>query len=98
MAQIPYAEMTRGNCPCPCVFLSVDTDAVAAVPLEKQVAAVAGASLFTAEGDYAGEATLLAAGGALADLQFCDWEDRGPGSLRLWEWLGPRHPMDPAVG
>lgn len=90
-AQIPYTEMADSGCACPCVFLRVDTGAVAAVPMEKSVAVVAGASLHAADGGYDGEATLFAASGALMDLQFCDWEDHGPGGRRLWEWLGPRH-------
>ncbi|MCC0096834.1 hypothetical protein K7B10_18970 [Streptomyces flavotricini] len=90
-AQIPHAEMRRDCCSCPCVLLSVDADRVAAVPMEKGTDSVAGASLFNAQGGYDGEATVLASGGFLVDLQFCDWEDRGPDPLRLWEWLGPRH-------
>ncbi|MFK0257603.1 hypothetical protein [Streptomyces sp. NPDC090445] len=91
-AQIPHAEMRGSGCACPCVYLRVDTGAVAAVPLEETMDAVAGAPLFDAGGGYDGEAMLLASGGLLADLQFCDWEGRGPGDRGLWEWLGPRHP------
>lgn len=101
-AQIPYTSMTDSGCSCPCVFLSVDTEAVARVPMEQNVESVAGASLFGAEGGYDGEVTVLAGAGVMFDLQFCDWEDRGPGPLRLWEWLGPRHSMaraaDPSAG
>ncbi|MFB7057360.1 hypothetical protein ACFCXT_30120 [Streptomyces vinaceus] len=92
-AQIPHAEMMTDCCSCPCVLLSVDADAVSAVPMEKGTDAVAGAPLVNAQGGYDGEATVLASGGFLVDLQFCDWEDRGPEPLRLWEWLGPRHAM-----
>ncbi|MFD0270722.1 hypothetical protein ACFVGY_29775 [Streptomyces sp. NPDC127106] len=90
-AQVPHAQMHTGGCPCPCVYLRVDPDAVAAVPMDKRMAAVSGASLFDAGGGYDGEATLFALDGFLVDLQFCDWEDQGPGPRRLWEWLGPRH-------
>ncbi|MBT2446673.1 hypothetical protein J7F03_06185 [Streptomyces sp. ISL-43] len=96
-AQIPHTRMNKSDCPCPCVYLSVDGDAVAAVPMEQSVDSVAGASLFNAEGGYDGEVTVLAGRGVMFDLQFCDWEDRGPAPLRLWEWLGPRHSMDPAL-
>ncbi|MGW6687509.1 hypothetical protein [Streptomyces sp. NPDC054961] len=92
-AQIPHTTMLKSDCSCPCVFLSVDTDAVARVPMEQNVDSVAGASLVNAQGGYDGEVTVLAGRGAMFDLQFCDWEDRGPAPLRLWEWLGPRHPM-----
>ncbi|MFD7625457.1 hypothetical protein ACFV7Q_05325 [Streptomyces sp. NPDC059851] len=90
-AQIPHAEMRGSGCACPCVYLRVDTTAVAAVSTEKAYAVVAGAALLDAEGGHQGEATLFAFHGLLADLQFCDWEDRGPGPLRLWEWLGFRY-------
>lgn len=101
-AQIPHTVMQKSDCKCPCVFLSVNTDAVARVPMEKNVSGVAGASLINAEGGYDGEATVLAGAGVMfVDLQFCDWEDRGPEPLRLWEWLGPRHsmadPVDPSA-
>ncbi|MFB6614171.1 hypothetical protein ACIGFK_10790 [Streptomyces sp. NPDC085524] len=96
-AQIPHAVMHPGECSCPCVFLSVDVDAVSAAPMEQPVDSVAGAALINAEGGYDGEATLLANSGFLVDLQFCDWEERGPGPLRLWEWLGPRHVMGPPI-
>ncbi|CAM5531117.1 hypothetical protein SAVIM338S_04117 [Streptomyces avidinii] len=92
-AQIPHALMAKSDCRCPCVYLRVDTDAVARVPMERKVDGVAGASLINAEGGYDGEATVLAGSGVMFDLQFCDWEDRGPEPLRLWEWLGPRHSM-----
>ncbi|MFE5534138.1 hypothetical protein [Streptomyces sp. NPDC056492] len=92
-AQIPHTEMRTDCCSCPCVLLSVDADGAAAVPMETAVDSVAGASLINARGGYDGEATVLASGGFLIDLQFCDWEDRGPEPLRLWEWLGPRHDM-----
>ncbi|MCX5146298.1 hypothetical protein OHB36_05760 [Streptomyces sp. NBC_00320] len=97
-AQIPQAVMKTDCCSCPCVLLSVDTDAVAAVPMEKGRDSVAGASLFNAQGGYDGEATVLAGGGFLDDLQFCDWEGQGPEPLRLWEWLGPRHAMGSGAG
>ncbi|MFE2548464.1 hypothetical protein ACFXGI_07935 [Streptomyces sp. NPDC059355] len=90
-AQIPYTVMRTDCCSCPCVLLSVDAEGVAAVPMEKATGSVAGAPLVNARGGYDGEATVLASGGFLVDLQFCDWEDRGPEPLRLWEWLGPRH-------
>ncbi|MEU2393343.1 hypothetical protein [Streptomyces sp. NPDC007369] len=90
-AQIPYAQMRDGGCACPCVYLRVDPGAVAAVPVEKALSVVAGASLLDAEGGHQGEAMLFAFRGLLADLQFCDWEDRGPGPRRLWEWLGHRY-------
>ncbi|AWZ05761.1 MULTISPECIES: hypothetical protein [unclassified Streptomyces] len=95
-AQIPHTSMVKSDCSCPCVFLRVDTDAVARVPMELTVDGVAGASLFNAEGGYDGEVTVLAGRGVMFDLQFCDWEDQGPGPLRLWEWLGPRHPTTSA--
>ncbi|WP_405701523.1 hypothetical protein [Streptomyces sp. NBC_00069] len=97
-AQIPQAVMKTDCCSCPCVLLSVDTDAVAAVPMEKGRDSVAGASLFNAQGGYDGEATVLAGGGFLDDLQFCAWEGQGPEPLRLWEWLGPRHAMGSGAG
>nr|WSX50562.1 hypothetical protein OG409_17360 [Streptomyces sp. NBC_00974] len=96
-AQIPHTTMVKSDCPCPCVFLSVDTDAVARVPMAETVDGAAGASLFDAEGGYDGEVTVLAGNGVMVDLQFCDWEDLGPAPLRLWEWLGPRHVMGPPV-
>ncbi|QES55915.1 hypothetical protein DEJ51_18515 [Streptomyces venezuelae] len=91
-AQIPYTVMRASDCACPCVYLDVDTDAVAAVPTEKRTAVVAGASLCDADGGYDGSVSLFAVDGALADLQFCDWEDEGPGGRRLWEWLGYVYP------
>ncbi|MEU7724101.1 hypothetical protein AB0B78_02425 [Streptomyces sp. NPDC040724] len=90
-AQIPHTVMHASDCACPCVYLRVDTDAVPAVPTEKRTAVVAGASLCDADGGYDGTVTLFASDGALADLQFCDWEDKGPGGRRLWEWLGHVH-------
>ncbi|MEU8460564.1 hypothetical protein [Streptomyces sp. NPDC029003] len=91
-AQIPHTEMTDSGCACPCVYLRVNTEAVAPVPMERSLFPVAGASLIADDGGYDGEATLFAASGVLVDLQFCDWEDNGPGGRRLWEWLGPSHP------
>ncbi|MGW3322410.1 hypothetical protein [Streptomyces virginiae] len=91
--QIPHSRMHASDCACPCVYLCVDTEAVAAVPMDKRMAVVAGASLRDADGGYDGEVSLFAIDGALADLQFCDWEDKGPGGRRLWEWLGHVHPM-----
>ncbi|MCX5177838.1 hypothetical protein [Streptomyces virginiae] len=91
--QIPHTRMHASDCACPCVYLRVDTDAVPAVPMEKRMAVVAGASLCDADGGYDGEVSLFAIDGALADLQFCDWEDNGPGGRGLWEWLGHVHPM-----
>ncbi|MEU3722968.1 hypothetical protein [Streptomyces sp. NPDC031705] len=91
-AQIPYARMRDSGCACPCVYLNVDTDAVAAAPTGRRFGPVAGASLIAPDGGYDGEVTLFASEGVLADLQFCDWEDRGPGpGRRLWEWLGHRY-------
>ncbi|MFJ3882896.1 hypothetical protein ACIPW5_36270 [Streptomyces sp. NPDC090077] len=87
-AQIPYAEMRDSGCSCPCVYLRVDMDAVAAAPTGRRLGPVAGASLIGPDGGYDGEATLFAYDGVLEDLQFCDWEDRGPGRRPLWEWLG----------
>ncbi|WP_405980076.1 hypothetical protein [Streptomyces sp. NBC_00158] len=89
-AQIPHAEMSDSGCSCPCVYLRVDADAdaVPAAPTGRSFGPVAGASLLGPDGGYDGEATLFAFEGALADLQFCDWEDRGPGPRPLWEWLG----------
>ncbi|MFB6820379.1 hypothetical protein ACFCXA_02155 [Streptomyces virginiae] len=91
--QIPHTRMRASDCACPCVYLHVDTEAVAAVPMDKRMAVVAGASLCDADGGYDGEVSLFAIDGALADLQFCDWEDKGPGGRRLWEWLGHVHPL-----
>ncbi len=90
--QIPYTAMRASDCACPCVYLRVDTQAVAAVPTEKRTAVVAGASLCGADGGHDGEVSLFAVDGALADLQFCDWEDKGPGGRRLWEWIEYVHP------
>ncbi|GAA3379958.1 hypothetical protein [Streptomyces racemochromogenes] len=90
-AQIPYAEMSDSGCSCPCVYLRVDTDAVPAAPTGRSFGPVAGASLLGPDGGYDGEATLFAREGVLEDLQFCDWEDRGPGPRPLWEWLGNPH-------
>ncbi|MFF1779727.1 hypothetical protein [Streptomyces virginiae] len=91
--QIPHTRMRASDCACPCVYLRVDTGAVAAVPMDKRMAVVAGASLCDADGGYDGEVSLFAIDGALADLQFCDWEDKGPGGRRLWGWLGHVHPL-----
>ncbi|GAA2634661.1 MULTISPECIES: hypothetical protein [Streptomyces] len=91
-AQIPHTVMRASDCACPCVYLSVDTDAVPAVATERRTAVVAGAALCDADGGYDGEVSLFAVDGALADLQFCDWEDKGPGGRRLWEWLGYVYP------
>ncbi|WP_053701078.1 hypothetical protein [Streptomyces sp. WM6368] len=90
--QIPHTVMHACDCACPCVYLRVDTKAVAAVPTDTRTAVVAGGSLCDAGGGYDGEVSLFAVDGALADLQFCDWEDKGPGGRRLWEWIGHVHP------
>ncbi|MFI8343024.1 hypothetical protein ACIF8W_23600 [Streptomyces sp. NPDC085639] len=90
--QIPHTAMRASGCACPCVYLRVDTEAVAAVPTDTRTAVVAGGSLCDADGGYDGEVSLFAVDGALADLQFCDWEDKGPGGRRLWEWIGHVHP------
>ncbi|MEV7559503.1 hypothetical protein [Streptomyces sp. NPDC089795] len=91
--QIPHTRMHASDCACPCVYLRVDTDTVPAVPMEKRMDVVAAASLTDADGGYDGEVNLFAIDGALADLQFCDWEGKGPGGRRLWEWLGHVHPL-----
>ncbi|MEV7519527.1 hypothetical protein [Streptomyces sp. NPDC091371] len=85
-AQIPYAEMNHAECSCPCVYLRVDADAVAAVPVADSPV-VAGGSLTTAEDVYVGDTTLFAHGGFLAELQFCHWEDLGPLEPPVWERL-----------
>ncbi|MFJ8166051.1 hypothetical protein ACIRBY_34745 [Streptomyces sp. NPDC096136] len=93
-AQIPYAEMRDSGCSCPCVYLRVAAEALEALeaaPTGRGTGPVAGAPLLAADGGYDGEATLFAHDGVLEDLQFCDWEDHGPGPRPLWEWLGPRH-------
>ncbi|GAA0323853.1 hypothetical protein GCM10010302_73760 [Streptomyces polychromogenes] len=88
--QIPCAEMRDSGCSCPCVYLRVVTEALEAAPTGPGLGPVASAPLLAADGGYDGEATLFAYDGVLEDLQFCDWEDHGPGPRPLWEWLGPR--------
>ncbi|MFF4328277.1 hypothetical protein ACFYZT_17375 [Streptomyces sp. NPDC001591] len=90
-AQIPYAEMRDSDCSCPCVYLRVATEALADAPTGSGLRPVASAPLLAVDGSYDGEATLFAYDGVLEDLQFCDWEDHGPGPRPLWEWLGPRY-------
>ncbi|MCX5377605.1 hypothetical protein [Streptomyces sp. NBC_00091] len=90
-AQIPYALMHHGTCSCPCVYLRVDAQAVAAVPVERSPV-VASGSLTTAEDVYVGDATLFAYDGYLADLQFCHWEDLGPLYRPVWPQLTAHAP------
>ncbi|WP_371677961.1 hypothetical protein [Streptomyces sp. NBC_01276] len=88
-AQVPYARMHRGECACPCVYLSVDAERAAPAPRPADGGPVASGSLTDAEGSYLGEAMLFAYDGFLADLQFCVWEDLGVLEPPLRERLTP---------
>lgn len=88
-AQVPYARMHRGECACPCAYLSVDAERVAPAPRPADGRPVASGSLTDAEGSYLGEAMLFVHDGFLADLQLCVWEDLSALELPLWERLTP---------
>ncbi|WP_329383530.1 hypothetical protein OG625_21540 [Streptomyces sp. NBC_01351] len=83
-AQIPHTMMTGScTCGCPSTYLRVDQDAVpAASPGQGPI--VAAESLWSAEGDWVGEA-LVFANGYLHDLEVCHMPDLGPLDLPLWQ-------------
>ncbi|GLV86153.1 hypothetical protein Slala03_58420 [Streptomyces lavendulae subsp. lavendulae] len=88
-AQVPYARMHRGECSCPCVYLSVDAERVGPAARPADGRPVASGSLTDAQESYLGEAMLFVHDGFLADLQFCVWEDLGALEPPLWERLTP---------